>query len=200
MKQQINLYVKRESVKVPFSATTCLLILVVLTLGLTAINFLEQNKRSQAQQQLTQMQQQKTALQQQLNKLRAANKPKPESAELLRQVDRLKQQLSQQQRFGELLARLAPQQQGLFSSLLTGLSEQALEGVWLSRIQTSDNGRRVSLQGYTGHAELVPKYLKQLGDAPAYRGAQFDQFELGEAQQGLSFKVSGTRAGGEADG
>lgn len=200
MKQRINLYVKREAVKVPFSAATCLLIVGVLIVGLIAITLLEQSKRSDKQEQVAQLQKQQSALQTQLTELRAANKPIQESPELLQQAEQLKQQLAQQQRFGQLLARLAPQQQGLFSSMMTGLSEQALRGVWLSRIQTSDNGRRISLQGFTGHAELVPKYLKQLGKAAAYQGTRFDQFELGEGEQGLSFKVSGTRYEGEADG
>lgn len=195
MKQQINLYVKQERVKTPVSALTVLLLVLALTLLLVTISVLETRALSQLQQDVAALKQQKTELVAKTQTLHEQKRPKTESPALRQTRDRLQQQLAAQRRFGELLVQLVPPGSGIFSPLFTGLSEQALAGVWLTRIQASQNGAQISLQGHARDAALIPKYLQRLGQAPAYQNAQFDQFELSDAAVGIEFRLSGSRPG-----
>ncbi|MEH6470168.1 MAG: PilN domain-containing protein [Halopseudomonas sp.] len=195
MKQQINLFLKQEKVRTPASALTCTLVVLGLTVVLVLLSVYETQRLSQKRQDVAALKQQKSELDSKTQALQAQKRPKTESPALRQQRDQLKQKLAGQRRFGELLQQLAPPGSGIFSPLLTGLSEQALSGVWLTRIQASQNGVQISLQGHTRSAELVPKYLKRLGQAPAYQNTLFDQFELTEASNGLEFRLSGSRSG-----
>ena len=194
MKQHIHLYVKQEKVKTPVSALTTLLVVIGLAVLMAVVSVLETRKLDQLQQQAAVLKQQKNDLAAQTRTLREQKRPKTESPELRQTRDRLQQQLAAQQRFSELLAQLAPPGSAVFSPLFTGLSEQALSGVWLTRIQASQNGAQISLQGHARNAELIPKYLKRLGQAEAYQQALFDQFELTEANSGIEFRLSGSRS------
>ncbi len=194
MKQQINLFVKQAKVKTPVSALTSLLLVLGLALLLVSVSVLEIRGLQQLQQQAATLQQQKSELAAKTQTLREQKRPKTESPVLRQTRDRLQQQLAAQRRFGELLAQLAPPGSGIFSPLFAGLSEQALTGVWLTRIQASQNGTQISLQGRAQNAELIPKYLQRLGRTKAYQQALFDQFELTEADTGIEFRLSGSRS------
>ncbi|MEH6823786.1 MAG: PilN domain-containing protein [Motiliproteus sp.] len=196
MKQQINLFLKQEKVRVPFSALTSLLLLLAIALGLLVTTVLETRGVSALQQEVTLLSQQQLELSTETLILRKQKHPNAESPELRQTRDRLQQQQQVQRRYGEFLAQLPAAGTGIFSPLLTGLSEQALNGVRLERIQASENGTRIALQGHARDAALIPQYLQRLGQASAYENTLFDQFELTEAAAGVEFKLSGRRSGG----
>ncbi len=193
MKQQINLFITPEKVRTPVSAQTSLLVVLGLTLLLVVVSVLETRELSSLQQEVATLKQQKSELESETKTLREQKRPKTESPQLRQTRDRLQQQLAAQRRFGDMLAQLAPPGGGIFSSLLAGLAEQALSGVWLTRIQATESGAQIALQGQAHNAALIPKYLKRLGQASAYQDAQFDQFELTEAKAGIEFKLRGNR-------
>ncbi|HEX5054898.1 MAG TPA: PilN domain-containing protein [Gammaproteobacteria bacterium] len=60
-----------------------------------------------------------------------------------------------------------------FSELLAGLARQHVEGMWLSRIDISTNGRDIYLQGTTVDAKRVPQFVGNLSQENAYAGREF---------------------------
>ncbi len=198
MKQQINLYVAQVPVHRPCSARTCLLLLSVAIALVLLLSVVETAGLSDLRQQVAAQTLQKSQLQSETQTLRQQKRSKTESATLTQLHDQLQQTLADQSRLMELLEQHAPQHRGIFSPLLNGLSEQALKGVRLSRIQASHNGALISLQGHANNAGLIADYLQRLGQAAAYQNARFDRFELTEAGAGIQFRVSGRRFGGGA--
>jgi MSHA biogenesis protein MshI len=60
-----------------------------------------------------------------------------------------------------------------FSELLAGLARQHVDGMWLSRIEISANGRDVYLEGSTVDAKRVPQFVGNLSREEAYAGREF---------------------------
>ncbi len=80
-----------------------------------------------------------------------------------------------------------------FSSLLTGLARQDLDGVWLERIELADAGASIALVGRTLRAEDVPTFLRRLRNEPVFAGRKFRTFQLERGTDpgaGLQFRVA----------
>ena len=80
-----------------------------------------------------------------------------------------------------------------YSTLLTALARQDLEGVWLTRIEFARGGDSISLEGRTLRAEDVPRFFRQLGQEASFRNRQFQRLEVGpplDSSVGLAFSVS----------
>jgi hypothetical protein len=60
-----------------------------------------------------------------------------------------------------------------FSELLAGLARQHVDGMWLSRIDISANGRDMYLEGSTLDAKRVPQFVGKLSSEQAYAGREF---------------------------
>lgn len=60
-----------------------------------------------------------------------------------------------------------------FSELLAGLARQHVDGMWLSRIEISSNGREMYLEGSTVDAKRVPQFVGNLSREEAYAGREF---------------------------
>ena len=194
MKQQINLYLKQEKIRTPLSALTCLLAVLAVAVVLIVVSIWQTSGLNGLRLETAELKQQKAELESETAQLREQKKPRVESPELRRTHDRLQQKLADQRLFAGLLSELAPSGSGVFSPLLDALSDKAVNGVWLERIQTRSNGRQIDLQGHALNAELVPKYLDRLGEAEVYQNSRIDQFELSEDEQGMRFSISGTLA------
>ena len=99
-------------------------------------------------------------------------------------VTELHEQLASKRRLLEALSsREAGNDEG-FSSHLTGLARQTVDGVWLRSIAIGKGGHSLMLSGSTLSATAVPDLLQRLGEAPAFSGRQFRTFrlELSEAR------------------
>ena len=80
-----------------------------------------------------------------------------------------------------------------FSSLLTGLARQDLEGVWLERIEIDHAGDSVSIEGRALDAADVPRFLRRLGNEQSFGNRRFRQFTMDRADQaapGIGFRVA----------
>ena len=81
---------------------------------------------------------------------------------------------------------------GGFSSYLEGLARRHVDGVWLTKIELTDGGIHLGLDGLTGRPEYVPQLIQNLAQEPVFEGAQFDIFSLAktsEAQASMVFSV-----------
>jgi hypothetical protein len=61
----------------------------------------------------------------------------------------------------------------LFSELLAGLARQHVSDMWLTRIDISENGHEMHLEGSTLNAKLVPAFVGNLSQEPVYAGREF---------------------------
>ncbi|MCW8884996.1 MAG: hypothetical protein OQK12_07035 [Motiliproteus sp.] len=190
MKQQINLYVRREQTTVPLSAHSCLVIVGVSALLLAGVFAYNWQQQQTLDAEMATLKQRQNTLQQQYDQVQRTRVPKKESPELKQQLRLLDSEISDKKRFQSMLGKLGADDTLQFSSVLNGLAEQAVDGLWLTRIQSDTSARKVVLEGGALSADLLPRYIKGLGQERAYAGAQFDQLQLQQQETGLSFLVN----------
>lgn len=120
---------------------------------------------------------------------------------------RLPQQLAEQEaenrelrRLADHLKRLDAQRSTGFAALLQGLADRhPPQGLWLTGIRLHAGGDDMALQGLTQDQELLPLYLRSLGQSSAFSGRNFARFDLQrDEEQLLRFQLS-SRAGEEGE-
>ncbi|OPK09801.1 PilN domain-containing protein [Pseudomonas sp. VI4.1] len=90
------------------------------------------------------------------------------------------------------LQTLARQQRIGFVAPLAALADQHPPGgLWLNAISLSEGGTQMRLQGLSQHQQLLPEYLRRLGQNAAFKGREFARFNVlrGEDQL-LHFDLS----------
>ena len=82
-----------------------------------------------------------------------------------------------------------------FSSPLSALARQVPQGLWLTHIRLDASNGAVGLVGKAQSGRLVPVYLEQLGDEPAFMGKTFGSFRLDREEDGrwIEFQVATDR-------
>ncbi|HEY5716951.1 MAG TPA: PilN domain-containing protein [Motiliproteus sp.] len=199
IRQQINLFIRQEKVRVPFSAAICSLIVLVVILSVAGLYAKEYRALQQSRAVYAELLATKKQQQQEIEVLQQQNQARKVDPRVQGQRDQLQQELKARQLYGRMLDQLEPEQQLLFSNLLQGLSNQAVKGVWLTRIMANDGGAQLLLEGETAKPELIPRYLRNLGNESSYGQASFGDFQIKEQQERLRFVVKGLlRAGGRS--
>jgi hypothetical protein len=92
--------------------------------------------------------------------------------------EEIKQQINAR---NELLAKLQndrSKERISFSSKMSGLGQKAINGLWLDRIKIDETGDRLTLEGKTIKAELVPRYLYDLSQEAVFKGLHFDMMKI----------------------
>lgn len=183
-KQQINLYQARfRKEKVIFSAWQVLRMSFFLVLALVSTSLYTDHQATSLQKDANRMQQQAKKLEGQIftfgqlvgpDKKRAA----AQSFEQLKQIRQSRRQM---------LSGLSGENKyrpRLFSSYFEGLARRKLDGLWLQEIHISEGGKSIALVGNTLRPELVPKWIKELKNEPAFQGITFRSATLVREQQG----------------
>ena len=179
MKQQINLYQAQfhlQQVSLPARQMVMITGAILVCIGLTNGGLLWSNYR-QAQQhaQLTQREQ---ALQDSVAELQQRLNAQAIDTNLLAQTNEAQRQLQARQRMTQWLEKSLDSERIVFSELLSGLSRQHVQGVWLSQIAIDSGGDNLRLQGYTVKPDLLPEYLSKLSAEPAYAGREFRKVSM----------------------
>ncbi len=198
MKQQINLYVKQEKVQIPFSASISAVIVLVATLLIGSLTGYSLYKLAEVEKEAASL---NASLAKQRNAIKQAQLshiPPKVSPALKRQVEELTASLSGRQAYLGLLQKLEPVESVRFSALLDGLGAQVPQGLWLTRIEALQGGRALQLEGQTLQADLLPRYIRQLGAQPVYQRAEFDRLRMRDAERGLLFTIRARLAGDAA--
>jgi Tfp pilus assembly protein PilN len=89
------------------------------------------------------------------------------------------------------MTRLAGERNG-FAPYLVALSEQRLQGLWLTGIHVGAGGHSMRLSGMALEAGLIPRYLEQLPSDPRLRGLDFSQVQINrrsDGTRGLDFSL-----------
>lgn len=67
-----------------------------------------------------------------------------------------------------------------FSDFMRALAHQGIEGVWLTGFNVGAAGKEISISGRALRAELVPVYLKRLGQDPYFAGRSFAALDVAQ--------------------
>ena len=106
--------------------------------------------------------------------------------ELPRQLAEREAENRELQRLADYLKTLDAQRSSGFVSLLQGLADRhPPHGLWLTSIQLQAGGDELALQGLTQDQELLPLYLRSLGQSSAFSGRDFAHFDLQRDEQDL---------------
>lgn len=106
--------------------------------------------------------------------------------ELPRQLAEREAENRELQRLADYLKTLDAQRSSGFVSLLQGLADRhPPHGLWLTSIRLQAGGDELALQGLTQDQELLPLYLRSLGQSSAFSGRDFAHFDLQRDEQDL---------------
>jgi len=78
-----------------------------------------------------------------------------------------------------------------FSDFMRALAQQSIDGVWLTGFSVGAAGDEISISGRALRAELVPAYLKRLGQDPFFSGRSFAALDIAQSRQDARAEQSG---------
>jgi len=74
-----------------------------------------------------------------------------------------------------------------FSSVMNGLAEKSINGVWLTEFSIKTDGNHYRLVGNTQHPDLIPRYIDSLKTSETLMGTSFSLFDLERAEKGSDY-------------
>lgn len=181
MSQQINLYnpifLRQQKV---FSARTMLQSLAAIIVGMGVFAGYAQYQVAQLALEAASAEKRLQAEQERALRLAQQFAPKKKSADLdtgikqaEQQVQALQQVLAQVQQGG------VGSQQG-FSAYFQALARQSMDGLWLTGFTVA--GKQMEIAGRTLRPELLPEYLRRLGEETIMQGRTFAALEMRRPQ------------------
>lgn len=175
MKQQINLYqaefqqpeIMLSADHIFMGAGGLLLLMVLCSAGLAVSNMLSGDRLAAVKAEVEALKQANEQMNSRLQNRSVDQTLAANAAEASRQ-------LQARQDILQLVERTEQQQDAVyFSELLAGLARQHVDGMWLSRIDITANGRDMYLEGTTLDAKRVPQFVGNLSREQAYAGREF---------------------------
>lgn len=189
MSQQINLYqpIFRRQRKV-FSAVTMAQIIAIVSLGLAAIYGYGRWSLSRLSGDVAVLEAQQAQAQAQFEKLSREVAATRNDQGLKAELARAQTDLKARQQLLAWLGENEQQRQLAFSAHLAGLARQHRGDLWLDGIELSQGGQIVTLAGGSDDPAAVVRYLRRLGQEPAFSGLEFHTLSIArpEAKAGPS--------------
>lgn len=195
MSQQINLYqpIFRQQRKV-FSAATMAQIAAAITLGLALLYGFGRWQETAIGHEVATLQAQRDAAQAQFDQLTAELAARRDAGTLNRQIEQAEQAIAaRRQLLRWLTEHGGDPATGGFADRIEGLARQHRAGVQLAEIGLSAGGREVRLVGSTDDAAELVRYLRRLGDEPAFASTEFRSVQIERAadtDEAVGFVVS----------
>jgi type IV pilus assembly PilN-like protein len=179
MKQEINLFQsqfreQRKPLTAAFMARTLLAFAGVLAV---AYGWQRWELRS-VEEQLAGLKNQAQAAKLKLAETQAKFPEKQKSKLLEAELQRLQRELEDSRHMVQALQAGDYGDRNGFSPYFEALSRQHVEGTWLRRIEISDGGKQVGLEGHALEPELVPVYVQRLSREKIFNGKSFSELEL----------------------
>jgi hypothetical protein len=184
MRQQINLYQDvLVAKKVPLHAGIIFSIFIgcglLLVLASVAINWQQGKLASE----LSALNRQQTELSARLQLLSVQNPPRQKDPLLVRTLQQKQDELARRQPLLAYLDRFKSGKDNGFSSLVKGLAQNRLQGVWLTGIRLNTLEQKILLAGSAISAELIPAYIEHLGQKQVLKGQTFASLKLSRVQE-----------------
>lgn len=191
--QQVNLYTddlrpRREKLQAGAALAMLALALFVIAVAAGVTRY----QGSQLEAETVALQQQNEQLRgsvEQLTNEMEARQPDPE---VEADLERVTATLARRQQLLDRVENLIATETTGFSESLSALARQVPDGLWLTNIRLDARHGDVGLAGRAQSARLVPVYLEQLGDEPAFSGKTFGSFRLDREEGGrwIEFQVA----------
>lgn len=186
MMQQVNLYqpILRKQKKV-FSAAAMAQTLGVIALLMLALYGFSYWQVQQLENEHGELQLRQRELAARVADLSGKLDAQPASRELARRVTAAEREVELKQRLAGLLTDRPLADGDGFSAAFTALARQRVAGLWLTgiEIRNGDNTRKVTLQGFTARAELVPRLVQELGKEAAFAGLKFRRMHVYQPEE-----------------
>lgn len=190
MKTQVNLFDSQLlPTSEPYNFQRFSVILGALLLILFAIVAVIYIQNHQASTQLKQIETQLQQEQSQLAQFQLLLTQRAPSSDLVRQQDRLQQNVERHQRLLRLLETKQNQPQRSFSEVMQHLTEVDAPQLWLNEFRLHQG--RSEFYGQTIQPSSVPDWMSRLASLPYFQGQRFQGLTLQQTESGesLSFHV-----------
>lgn len=191
VKQSINLYLPRfqpaqlpAEVKKLFMvlAVTIFLSLLSVAIGAAYASYYKGQREVSEQK--------KVQLSTQLEKIISQVPDKTPDKNLIEKLNKKENLLIKKQKVIAYLYRDTINEGESFTSLISQLSRQKIDGVWLSKIEILNKGKDVQLYGYAKYPNSVSSYLEMLSNQPSYQGRGFKRIEIKKLERWSEFYIS----------
>lgn len=93
-------------------------------------------------------------------------------------LEREKKLLAKKKRVVSFLRQDSISARSSFTPLVEQLSQQNVSGVWLSKIEITNQGKDIQLSGFAKTPEKVSRYITTLGSKNAYQGRAFEYINV----------------------
>ena len=74
-----------------------------------------------------------------------------------------------------------------FSTMLTALSQQHIDDLWLTQFSLLNSGQFIALQGNAYTSQLIPEYIDNLAKSEQFQGKNFSVFQLQQSDDSPYF-------------
>lgn len=179
MKQQVNLYQLRfRPVEAPLAAAllTRVLLAGVAVLGLVWGHAQWRSRGAEAE--LESLRAQRAAESTRLVDLATLYPAREVDAALAAEAAGLEGERQAKTRLLGLLSNQSLGNTDGFSAQVAGLARRRVEGLWLREVRIEAGGSELALVGSALDAELVPRFLRSLGEETAFTGSDFRTLRL----------------------
>jgi len=195
MSQQINLFNPAfQKQKTPLSAQTISYVLGLILAGSIVLFAYSAYQAWTLSQQAAGVSAQLESTQQQLNQVNAQMVPRKKNQALEDEVNRVQTEHDALERaMGRLQNDEFGNRKG-YSAYMRAFARQRVDGLWLTGFSIDGAGNAIGIQGRTLQPELVPAFMKRLGQEPVMQGKSFAVLDMHEPKQ----EAEGSTGAGEA--
>lgn len=195
MTQHINLYnVQFEAKERPFSVATMAQALGFIVVALLAMYFYATLQAQSAERLAAQVREQLNQQREQVTKL--GKGPAPTRSKALEDdVARLEAEVKNRQASLQALSTGELGNTAGFSEFFAAFGRQVIPGVWLTSVTIGDAGNELRVQGRALRPELMPAFLRALGNEPIMRGRKVTEMKLTARGTPTADKAGDARAG-----
>jgi len=130
---------------------------------------------------------QKQRLSDQLAKLEASFVEPKEDPALRSEIANINENIKSKKVLVNFLGGQSSKKTFSFSSVMNGLSEKSIKGVWLTEFSIKTDGNHYRLVGNTQHPDLIPRYIDRLKTSETLMGTSFSLFDLERSDKGASY-------------
>lgn len=184
MKQQINLYqdVLLEK-KIPLNTGAISKIFVGCGLVLLVVSFFLNWQQKKVDGELITLTREHDAVVINLQELKQQHPPRQKNLLLSQSLKQKQLDLSGRKPLLAYLENFNLEQTTGFSSVIKGLAQYPLKGIWLTDIRLNNEEQKVLLAGCAIQSDLIPEYLQHLGDKKVLRNQTFASLKVTQMEE-----------------
>jgi len=172
--QQVNLYAAQfpagETIKVSRKASFIVIVVVVAIISAISVGYW---KIEALQKEYEQYKKTASISQQALDKVKAELNKSADDDKLKVDLLNIKEKLKHKQALKDRISRESTDISVSYYDRLAALSNQDIKGLWLNKIEFTNNDETITLSGNSSNPDLFTRYLQHLSKEPVFSGITF---------------------------